>query len=114
SPLTSDGADPGEPAGYAGSATCGSQPALGWIETRPACVNNTGRLFDPTFNAGTTQPRGVLLRLAKPSIGQNYLVNSTAALAGAPQNLRASIPSDYIRSRGFAQLLGKALFWDMQ
>ncbi|UHQ19041.1 hypothetical protein LVB87_12740 [Lysobacter sp. KIS68-7] len=114
SPLASDGSDPGEPAGYAVAAVCGNDPRLGWVETRPGCANNIGRLFDPTFRAGTTQPRGVVLRLAKPSIGQAYLFNSPGQIGAAPQNLRPSIPSDYIRNRAFAQVLGKALFWDMQ
>ena len=114
SPFVSDGSDPGEPAGYSGAAVCGSDPRLGWVETRAACVNNTGRLFDPTFRAGTTQARGVVLRLNKPSIGQSYLLNSAGAIGASPQNLRPSIPSDYVRNRSFAAVLGKALFWDMQ
>jgi cytochrome c peroxidase len=114
SPFVADGADPGEPAGYSGAAVCGNDALAGWTETRAACTGNTGRLFDPTFRAGTTQPRGIVLQLDKTSIGQNYLVNSTTALAARPQDLAASIPSDYIRDRTMATVLGKALFWDMQ
>jgi cytochrome c peroxidase len=106
SPLVSDGGDPGEPAGYSGAAVCGSDTRLGWTETRPACVGNVGRLFDPA--------RGIITSLDKPSIGQAYLVNSEAALAGRPQAIAPSTISDYIRNRPMAAVLGKALFWDMQ
>ncbi|BCT93730.1 hypothetical protein LYSHEL_27570 [Lysobacter helvus] len=113
SPLVSDGSDPGEPANYSGAAVCGNDTLSGWVETRPQCVGNTGRLFDPTPLANA-QPRGIVLALRKPSIGQNYLVNSDAALAGRAQALRPSNPNDYIQDRDMATALGKALFWDMQ
>lgn len=106
SPLINDGGDPGEPAGYSGPAVCGSDTRLGWTETRPACVGNTGRLFDPA--------RGIIVSLDKPSVGQAYIVNSEAALAGRPQAIAPSAISDYIRNRQMAAALGKALFWDMQ
>jgi len=114
SPLVADGGDPGEPNGYSGAAVCGNDPITGWVETRPACLGNTGRLFDPTVDPVTQQPRGVITSLDKPTIGQAYLVNSTAALAGRPQALAPSNPSDYVRDRDMAIVLGKALFWDMQ
>jgi cytochrome c peroxidase len=107
SPLVADANDPGEPPGYSAAAICGTEIP----ETRIGCVNNFGRLFDPNFIPGTTRPRGAVLRLRKPSVGQNYLVNATT---GNPANLLPSIPSDYIRDRRMANVLGKALFWDMQ
>ncbi|KGQ20298.1 Di-heme cytochrome c peroxidase [Lysobacter dokdonensis DS-58] len=113
SPLVNDGGDPGEPAGYSSAAVCGTEALVGYTETRPVCANQTGRLFDPTRTAGG-QPRGFVARLRKPSIAQNYLVNSAAALAGRAQALQPSIPSDYVRDPAMAIALGKALFWDMQ
>ena len=114
SPLRSDGADPGEPSGYSGAAVCGNDTRLGWTETRAACSGNTGRLFDPTLLAGTGRPRGVVRALRKPTVAGDYLVNSEAALAGDPQGLAPSNPGDYIRDDAMAEVLGKALFWDMQ
>jgi cytochrome c peroxidase len=108
------GGDAGEPAGYAGAAICGDDPVSGWVETRPACVGNAGKLIDPTIDLVTNQPRGIITSLRRPSIGQAFLVNSDAALAGRPQDLEPSNPDDYIRDRGMATALGKALFWDMQ
>ena len=108
SPYVSDGADPGEPVGYSGAAVCGNDAIAGWTENRTACTNNTGRLFDPTFRTGTTTARGIVLTLRKPSIGQNYLTNSS------PSRQVRSIPSDYIRDRTIATVFGKAMFWDMQ
>ena len=114
SPLVADGADPGEPDGYSGAAVCGDDPIAGWVETRPACAGNTGKLIDPTLDPVSQQPRGIVTSLAKPSIGQNYLVNSESALGARPQDLAPSIPDDYVRDRQMATVLGKALFWDMQ
>ena len=108
------GGDAGEPAGYAGAAICGDDPVSGWVETRPACAGNTGKLIDPTIDVVTMQPRGIVTSLRKPSIGQAYLVNSDAALAGRPEDLEPSNPSDYYQDRQMATALGKALFWDMQ
>lgn len=117
SPLVADstsGGDAGEPAGYAGASVCGNDPISGWVENRPACVGNTGRLFDPTIDPATSQPRGIIVSLRKPTVGQAYTVNSQAALAARPQDLEPSNPSDYTRDRQMATVLGKALFWDMQ
>lgn len=106
SPLFDDGGDPGEPAGYSGAAVCGNDSRGRWTETRPACVGNAGRLFDPV--------RGVIASLDKPSVGQAYLVNAESELASRPQDLVASSIHDYVRDREMAVVLGKALFWDMQ
>ncbi|GAB3097083.1 cytochrome c peroxidase [Lysobacter terrae] len=106
SPLRSDGGDPGEPTGYSGAAVCGTDNRLGWTETRAACSGNTGRLLDPS--------RGIITSLAKPSVDRAYAVNSEGALASRPQDLAPSNPSDYIRDPRMAEVLGKALFWDMQ
>ena len=114
SPLTALGGDPGEPSGYANAAVCGNDPIVGWVETRPQCVGNTGLLFDPTIDAATMQPRGLVVSLNKPTIGQAYLVNSEDALAGRAEELAPSNPNDYVRDREMAIALGKALFWDMQ
>lgn len=113
SPLRADGADPGEPTGYSGAAVCGNDTRLGWTETRAACSGNTGRLFDPTPLA-SGQPRGIVRSLRRPTVGQDFLVNSEAALAGRAQALVPSNPGDYVRDRDMAAVLGKALFWDMQ
>jgi len=114
SPLVSDGGDAGEPTGYSAAAVCGNDPISNWVETRGGCSGQTGRLFDPNPQPPNGALRGVVLRLRKPSIGQNYTVNSDAALAGRPQALAPSNPNDYIRDRQMAAVLGKALFWDMQ
>lgn len=117
SPLVADtvsGGDAGEPAGYAGAAVCGNDPISGWVENRPACVGNTGKLFDPTIDPATSRPRGIIVSLRKPTVGQAYTVNSQAALATNPEDLEPSNPSDYTRDRQMATVLGKALFWDMQ
>ena len=117
SPLVADtrtGGDAGEPDGYAGAAVCGNDPISGWVETRPDCTGNTGKLFDPTIDPVTMQPRGVITSLHKPTVGQAYTVNSETALAGHPENLTPSNPNDYYQDRQMATVLGKALFWDMQ
>jgi cytochrome c peroxidase len=114
SPLVADGGDPGEPSGYSGAAVCGDDPISGWVENRPACSGNAGKLFDPTVDVVTMQPRGIITSLEKPSIGQAYAVNSEAALAGHPEDLAPSNPDDYVQDRQMAMVLGKALFWDMQ
>jgi cytochrome c peroxidase len=113
SPLVDDGGDPGEPDGYSGAAMCGDDPVVDWTEGRPQCAGNTGLLLDPTPQANGT-PRGIVASLRKPSIGQNYLLNSTTVLAPNQALLRPSIPGDYIRDHDMATALGKALFWDMQ
>jgi cytochrome c peroxidase len=113
SPLRNDGGDPGEPTGYSAAAVCGNDALASFTETRAACTNNTGRLIDPT-RLSNGVARGVVSRLRKPSIGQNYLVNSASALAGRASSLQASNPNDFIRDRSSAIALGKALFWDMQ
>jgi cytochrome c peroxidase len=112
SPLRNDGGDPGEPAGYSAPAVCGNDPAVGFTENRPACAGNTGRLFDPT-RLSTGQPRGLIARLRKPSVGQNYLLNTAAGIV-RNGGLFPSNPSDYVRDPNMATALGKALFWDMQ
>lgn len=111
---TSSGGDAGEPAGYAGAAVCGNDSISRWVENRAACVGNVGKLFDPTIDPATSQPRGIITSLRKPTIGQAYAVNSDDALAGRPEGLAPSNPSDYTRDRQMATALGKALFWDMQ
>jgi cytochrome c peroxidase len=113
SPLRNDGGDPGEPTGYSAAAVCGNDALAAFTETRAACVNNTGRLIDAT-RLSSGAPRGVTNALRKPSVGQNYLVNSTTALSGRASALTASNPSNYIRDQQMAIALGKALFWDMQ
>ena len=113
SPLVSDGGDPGEPSGYSAAAVCGNDAISNWVENRAGCVNQTGRLVDPTpLTSGAA--RGIIRSLRKPSIGQNYAVNSEGALSGREQALAPSNPDDYIRNRQMAAVLGKALFWDMQ
>ncbi|HSR65510.1 MAG TPA: cytochrome c peroxidase, partial [Xanthomonadaceae bacterium] len=113
SPLVNDGGDAGEPTGYADAAVCGNDTVSNWVEARPACSGNTGKLLDPTpLNNG--QPRGIVASLRKPTIGQDYAVNSEGALAGRAAALAPSNPDDYIRDRRMAAVLGKALFWDMQ
>jgi len=117
SPLVADSqsnGDAGEPAGYSGAAICGNDPVSGWVETRAACIGNTGKLIDPTIDVVTGQPRGIITSLRKPTIGQAYIVNSDAALANRPQDLEPSNPDDYYLNRQMAVVLGKALFWDMQ
>ncbi|MGO4549985.1 hypothetical protein AB4059_02625 [Lysobacter sp. 2RAF19] len=113
SPIRNDGGDPGEPNGYSQPGVCGNDPLAGFTETRAACAGNTGRLIDPSRLANG-QPRGIVARLRKPTVGQNYLVNSDSALAGRQQLLAPSNPGDYVRNPAIATVLGKALFWDMQ
>ena len=108
------GGDAGEPTGYSGAAVCGDDPISGWVENRPACVGNTGKLIDPSIDIVSMQPRGIITSLGKPSIGQAYTVNSDAALAGHPEDLAPSNPDDYYQDRQMATVLGKALFWDSQ
>jgi cytochrome c peroxidase len=107
------GGDPGEPPNYSMPAVCGNNPISGWVETRAACTNNTGRLYDPTPLANG-RPRGIIRSLAKPTVGSNFAINSLANLAGHEDELLPSNPSDYYNNREFAIALGKALFWDMQ
>jgi len=117
SPLVADtrtDGDAGEPAGYSGAAVCGNDAISHWTETRAACAGNTGKLFDPTIDPQTLRPRGIITSLRKPSIGQDYTVNSESALASNPARLLPSNPDDYIRDRQMAMVLGKALFWDEQ
>ena len=100
------GGDPGEPEGYSYPAVCGNNPLSGWVETRDDCIGNWGKLHDPE--------RGIIESLEKPTVGQDYTVNSMAALADAPDELQPSNPSDYYSDIDMATVLGKALFWDMQ
>ncbi|NUS61930.1 MAG: hypothetical protein HOQ01_13365 [Lysobacter sp.] len=113
SPLRNDGGDPGEPTGYSAAAVCGNDALASFTETRAACTGNTGRLIDPT-RLSNGVARGLPTSLRKPSVGQNYLINSTAALSGRASALTASNPNNYIRNHQSAIALGKALFWDMQ
>ncbi|MCC8363404.1 hypothetical protein LK996_10000 [Lysobacter sp. A6] len=113
SPLVDDGGDPGEPAGYSAASVCGNDALANFTESRATCDNNTGRLIDPT-RLGNGNPRGLVDSLRKPTVGGNFLVNSVAALNGNQAALVPSNPNDYIRDRAMAQVLGKALFWDMQ
>jgi len=108
------GGDAGEPAGYSGAAVCGNDAVSGWVENRPACAGNTGKLIDPSIDIVSMQPRGLITSLEKPSIGQAYTVNSDAALAAHPADLAPSNPDDYYQDRQMAMVLGKALFWDSQ
>ena len=66
-PLSPTAATPGEPAGYSGAAVCGNDPVAGLIETRPACIGNTGRLFDPTRLVEWPTARHRVTSLRKPS-----------------------------------------------
>jgi cytochrome c peroxidase len=100
------GGDPGEPEGYSMPAVCGNNPITAFVESRPACLGNWGRLYDPE--------RGVIDSLEKPTVDGNFAINSVARLAADPAALQPSNPSDYYRNINFATVLGKALFWDMQ
>lgn len=113
SPLVNDGGDAGEPNGYSAAAVCGNDPISNWVENRGGCTNQAGKLVDPTPLANGAA-RGIITRLRKPTVGQNYAVNSEGALAGRAAALAPSNPDDYIRNRQMAAVLGKALFWDMQ
>jgi cytochrome c peroxidase len=111
-------ADAGEPDGYAGAAVCGddnnsTDVRAHWTETRPQCEGHTGELYDPSL-LPNGEPRGIVTHLNKPTVGQDYTVNSVAALAGHAEDLAPSNPSDYYQNRQMATVLGKALFWDMQ
>ncbi|HJW47529.1 MAG TPA: hypothetical protein VJ484_13735, partial [Lysobacter sp.] len=108
------GDDPGEPEGYSYPAVCGDNPISGWVETRPVCAGNVGKLYDPTPDEDTGQPRGIIESLEKPSIGQDYTVNSMANLDGVEDTLQPSNPNDYYSDLDMATVMGKALFWDMQ
>ena len=90
SPCCRDGADPGEPAGYAVAAVCGNDTSPGW--TKPARLHRQHRaLVRPDARWRTTAARRAS-RAAQAVDRPGYIVNPTAALAGEPGGLRAFDP----------------------